>query len=200
MNPVCPSRIQRRLMWLISPRHLRNELLGDMEEEFHGIASRVSPAAASRWYRRQLVRSAGPLLGQRLRACRPELVTLGAFLGYWAFYCCELMAMRALAAVSQSGIDSTFVARNLLLVLGIEVLALAAAGIAIGLVVGLAKSARHVQALATVALTATFVVPTVINTFRYPDAVPIELRIAFALLAFPLIATGAALGRRFSNR
>lgn len=46
---------------LIADRELRDEVIGDLTEEYHHLSHSTSPAKASWWYWSQLVRSAIPL-------------------------------------------------------------------------------------------------------------------------------------------
>ncbi len=194
-----PPRLQQLLMSLLSPRHMRAELLGDMHEEYNRIASQHSRSAASRWYRRQLWKSAGILVGRRVQAYRPELIALGAFLGYWTIYYCELAALKFLTGLSKSGVDSHFLANNLLLVLAMELFAFTAGGLMIGVISGLARASHRVRIVACLVLTGVFVVPTMINMFVYPDAVPVVLRVIVSILALPLITIGSVLGAKLTQ-
>ncbi len=46
---------------LIADRELRDEVIGDLTEEYHNLSHSASPATATWWYWSQLVRSAIPL-------------------------------------------------------------------------------------------------------------------------------------------
>lgn len=65
-----PPRIAELLFRLLTPDRYRDEILGDLREEFAARLTRAGRFAALRWYLRQLLKSAGPGLALRLRSLR----------------------------------------------------------------------------------------------------------------------------------
>lgn len=55
-----------RLVWLCTAPGDRDTVLGDLEEEFRYLTTRRGDSAARHWYRSQVLRSAGSLLGLRI--------------------------------------------------------------------------------------------------------------------------------------
>jgi hypothetical protein len=89
-NNVQPSPSVRLFATaLIADEELREEVIGDLTEEYHRLSASASPPQATRWYWSQLVRSAIPLSnmavargGRRGR----ELHLLGVVTGSVAMY------------------------------------------------------------------------------------------------------------------
>lgn len=57
-----PPTLYRRLLALFADGRFRDELLGSLQEEFEDQCDTLGELRARRWYRRQAVRSLGPLL------------------------------------------------------------------------------------------------------------------------------------------
>src|ERR1700760_1770285 len=88
----------RIFSWL-APRSAREAMLGDLAEEFALRAAAASPAAAARWYRRELCASPPPLTLLWTRVARaPWLATMGvALLAYVGVGVAEFLVHLALS-------------------------------------------------------------------------------------------------------
>jgi hypothetical protein len=65
---IQPPRLAAWIARLAAPAAERADLLIDLEDELNEQAMRLGPAAARRWYWRQVFRSIGPLVRRRARA------------------------------------------------------------------------------------------------------------------------------------
>ena len=69
MGASDPPNGSRRLLCLLLPKELRDEVLGELDEHYRNRIERSDfPAAARRWYRAQVLRSVVPALRARLGA------------------------------------------------------------------------------------------------------------------------------------
>jgi hypothetical protein len=66
MKSTTVPRLARWLLEVVTPRIERAELLGDLEDDTARREAVDGRSAARRWYRRQVVRSVGPIVGRRL--------------------------------------------------------------------------------------------------------------------------------------
>ena len=67
MRPGEPPRWAELFLAALLPRRYRDQHVGDLSEGYHAREKRVGPAAARRWYRRQVLTSLGPALWLRVR-------------------------------------------------------------------------------------------------------------------------------------
>ncbi len=94
MSRGLPPLLDRILAWT-SPRDKASFIYGDLLEEYDERASR-SPAAASRWLRRQVLASVPGFLWQRARAI--GLLQLGALVGTTLLACLAVLAWESQVA------------------------------------------------------------------------------------------------------
>lgn len=63
-----PPALAQLLLWAVAGEHQAEFVAGDLHEEFLLLCSEHGHARGSRWYMRQVVRSAASLLGLRFRS------------------------------------------------------------------------------------------------------------------------------------
>ena len=83
-----PPALTARMLALVLPPAVRDPFLGDLAEEFHDRRRREPASTARRWYRRQAVRSAGPMLRRRVHSSPPAqtlVVALLAIAAAWGW-------------------------------------------------------------------------------------------------------------------
>jgi predicted permease len=71
-----PPPLLRALLRLAAPSEQRADLVAGLDEEFAHRAA-ADPRAAGRWYRRQVLRSIGPLVSRRLPGLAPAMLARG---------------------------------------------------------------------------------------------------------------------------
>lgn len=77
-----PPLLGRAVLWLCLPSSERESVPGDLHEEFQAIAREQGTAGARRWFLRQAMASALPLLSQRWRQGEMPRLLLIALAGF----------------------------------------------------------------------------------------------------------------------
>lgn len=81
MNAPAPPRLASRLVSLLALDNETEAIEGDLLEEFSSVASRANPAAASRWYWKQSLKTSAHLAWTSLRTA-PWLIAVTALVGF----------------------------------------------------------------------------------------------------------------------
>ena len=82
-----PPRLAERIVAWLAPAHMRASLLDDLGEAFDAVAAARGPRHASRWYRKQVLRSVAPLVILHVRSRRTILYKQSSLAqqGGWRF-------------------------------------------------------------------------------------------------------------------
>jgi peptidoglycan/LPS O-acetylase OafA/YrhL len=171
--------------WIFSrlvPKDLREALIGDLMEEYARRSNASSPAAARKWYLRQICASILPMLWMRLRRAT-WLVTLGvALISYLAVAIVQPFVRRALS----TSFASSFLAFDLIALFA-----------TITLIGFFAERLRRWASLVLgVLLLATLIVMTASSTAD----VPLWYRISYFFVVPAAAVLGSVLSSRRSTR
>ena len=88
VGDVSPPSISTRLLELVLPPSLRDAFVGDLIEELRRRQASEVGSSPTRWYRRQVLRSIGPMAWRRLNAsavAQTALSTGAGFAAGWAW-------------------------------------------------------------------------------------------------------------------
>jgi hypothetical protein len=95
---VHPPAIAARLLRLFTSNQQSELILGDLLEEFSGLASKAGPAFARRWFWRQILKTIGHLAVTEFRVA-PWATTAAVIVGFSLRYFDSWLTERAIFAV-----------------------------------------------------------------------------------------------------
>jgi hypothetical protein len=197
--PARPPRLAEGMIWLLTPAHSREPVLGDLAEEFCDISARQTPGRAQAWYWKQVLTSSPYLVNWQMRGSHWLAAFVALALGYLVLSVVLTGVFALFHQLYTVNFFQGMIALALGVRLGFEAIAMLAGGLAVGFILAQTEHNHWRHLAASLAIFAGLILwPSIFKLVAGTPIMPQLYVLSRAGMTLPLLVIGAVAGRNLA--